>query len=218
MVTGIALAERREPAHVAAREPADATPGRWVDARDLRVGDLLLRRTGELARIQGIGVRDARMAVSDLRVAELHNDAAGDGQILAHNPTDCKGQQKFGFRDEAPNKQLPGPRPGPKGLPAPKPALSSLDDVAAVMRSNLPEGMTPKQFGEVMKWGGGNETARARIATLTADELRQAGITAEMAENWAAAYEAVVRFTPANPSAAGRADLMRYAARLLGGG
>jgi hypothetical protein len=26
----------------------------------------------------------------------------GEGQILAHNPTDCNGQQKFGFRDEAP--------------------------------------------------------------------------------------------------------------------
>src|SRR5579875_1109722 len=78
-----------EPAHVAAREPADETPGRWVDARDLRVGDLLLRRTGELARVQGIGIRDARMAVYNLRVAELHNYAVGEGQILAHNPTDC---------------------------------------------------------------------------------------------------------------------------------
>ena len=102
MVTGVALAERREPAHVAAREPADATPGRWVDARDLRVGDLLLRRTGELARIQGIGIRDERLAVYNLRVAELHNYAVGEGQILAHNPTDCNRQQKFGFMDEAP--------------------------------------------------------------------------------------------------------------------
>jgi len=101
---------------VAAREPADETPGRWVDARDLRVGDLLLRRTGELARIQGIGVRDARMVVYNLRVAELHNYAVGEGQILAHNPTDCNGQQKFGFRDEAPTTRptLPAFRPGGK--------------------------------------------------------------------------------------------------------
>jgi len=39
--------------------------------------------------------------MSDLRVAELHNDAVGEGQILTHNPTDGNGQQKFGFRDEA---------------------------------------------------------------------------------------------------------------------
>jgi len=100
---------------------------------------------------------------------------------------------------------------------APRGALNTLDDVAAQMRANLPPGMNPKQFGEVMKWGGGSNAARQRIATLTADELRRAGVTAEMAENWAAAYDAVVRISPKNPSAAGRADLMRQAARLLRG-
>ncbi len=100
---------------------------------------------------------------------------------------------------------------------APNKVLNSLDDVAAQMRTNLPPGMNPKQFGEVLKWGGGSQSARQRISTLTADELRQAGITAEMADNWAAAYDAVARLTPNNPSAAGRADLMRHAARLLRG-
>lgn len=92
-----------------------------------------------------------------------------------------------------------------------------MDDVAALMRANLPPGMTPKQFGAVMRWGTGNAIARQRIVTLTADDLRNAGITAEMANNWADAYDAVVRLTPSNPSAAGRAELMRHAARLLGG-
>jgi hypothetical protein len=95
--------------------------------------------------------------------------------------------------------------------------LNSMDDVSAVMRANLPEGMTPKQFGELVQWGRGSASARARMATLTADELRRASITAEMAENWAAAYDAVVRLTPKNPSAAGRADLMRHTAQLLRG-
>ena len=98
---------------------------------------------------------------------------------------------------------------------APKTVLNSLDDVAVDMRSNLPPGMNPKQFGEVLKWGGGSESARQRIATLTVDELRKAGITSQMADNWAAAYDAVARLKPNNPSAAGRADLMRQAARLL---
>jgi hypothetical protein len=93
-----------------------------------------------------------------------------------------------------------------------------MDEVAALMRANLPKGMTPKEFGEVMQWGKGSASARAREASLTADELQRAGITADMAANWAAAYEAVVRLTPRNPSAAGRADLMRLAARLLRGG
>lgn len=68
-----------------------------------------------------------------------------------------------------------------------------------------------------MQWGRGSASARARLTTLTAEELRRAGITAEMADNWAVAYEAVVRLTPKNPSAAGRVDLMRQAARLLRG-
>lgn len=98
-----------------------------------------------------------------------------------------------------------------------EPNLNSMDDVSALMRENLPKGMTPKEFGEVMQWGRGNASARARMATLTAEDLRLAGITTEMADNWAAAYEAVVRLTPKNPSAAGRVDLMRFAARLLRG-
>jgi hypothetical protein len=93
-----------------------------------------------------------------------------------------------------------------------------MDDVSALMRANLPKGITPKEFGGVMQWGKGTASARARMATLTLDELQRAGITAEMADNWAAAYEAVVRLTPKNPSAAGRSELMRFAARLLRGG
>jgi uncharacterized protein len=96
--------------------------------------------------------------------------------------------------------------------------LNSMDDVAALMRENLPKGMTPKQLGEVMQWGRGSASALRRIPTLTVEDLRAAGITVEMANNWAAAYDAVVRLTPKNPSAAGRAALMRHAARLLGGG
>jgi len=59
--------------------------------------------------------------------------------------------------------------------------------------------------------------ARARIETLNADELRAAGMSAEMAENWAVAYEEVARLMPDNPSAGGRADLMHGAAKLLQG-
>lgn len=95
--------------------------------------------------------------------------------------------------------------------------MNTMDEVSALMRANLPKGMSSKAFGEVMQWGRGSASARARMATLTADELRAAGITAEMAENWAAAYQAVVRLTPRNPSAAGRVDLMQLAARLLRG-
>jgi len=94
-------------------------------------------------------------------------------------------------------------------------AINTLREANTVMGANLPRGMTRAQFGEVMQWGSGNASAQAQIGALTAQQLRAAGVTAEMAENWAAAYEGIGRITPANPSAAGRADLMRWVAELL---
>lgn len=76
--------------------------------------------------------------------------------------------------------------------------MESMDDVAALMRFDLPPQITLREFGrEVMRWGTGSLMARQRMATLTADELRTAGMTAEMAENWARAYEIVTRRMPA---------------------
>jgi hypothetical protein len=54
--------------------------------------------------------------------------------------------------------------------------LNSMDEVSALMRANLPKGMTPKEFGEVMQWGKGSAVARARMATLTVAELLAAAL------------------------------------------
>lgn len=94
---------------------------------------------------------------------------------------------------------------------------NSMQEVAALMRDNLPAGLTAAEFGKRIGWGKGDGAARARMATLTIEELRAIGLRAEQAANWALAYESVHRLAPENPSAAGRAELMRYAARLLGG-
>jgi hypothetical protein len=96
-------------------------------------------------------------------------------------------------------------------------APSSMNEVAELMRANLPQGMTPAEFGQRMKWGRGSDEARNRIASLAIEELNDMGLSAEQAANWAIAYEAVCRVMPQNPSAAGRAELFRHAARLLGG-
>jgi hypothetical protein len=96
--------------------------------------------------------------------------------------------------------------------------MESMDDVAVLMRANLPDGVTLREFGhDVMHWGTGSASAQDRMATLTLDELQAAGITAEMADNWATAYEIMARLMPRNPSANGRAELMRHAAMLLRG-
>lgn len=68
-----------------------------------------------------------------------------------------------------------------------------------------------------MKWGTGDEAARARIQTLTKEELERAGITKEMAASWRDFHRQVKAANPGNPSAEGRAELMQRAYELLGG-
>jgi hypothetical protein len=93
----------------------------------------------------------------------------------------------------------------------------SMDDVADLMRDNLPQGITPAEFRQRLKWGRGSDEARQRINTLSVEELHQIGLSAEQATNWAIAYEAVCRLMPQNPSAVGRAALLRHAAQILAG-
>jgi hypothetical protein len=46
-----------------------------------------------------------------------------------------------------------------------------------------PREMTLREFGQrVMRWGTGNAAARARISTLTREELERAELTREMAK------------------------------------
>ena len=71
-------------------------------------------------------------------------------------------------------------------------------------------------FGHrIMRWGTGSDAARARVVSLTRQELESAGMTRMIAEAWRDFYLNVIRLTPNNPSAAGRADLMQRAVDLL---
>jgi hypothetical protein len=66
-----------------------------------------------------------------------------------------------------------------------------------------------------MRWGSGEAAARARIRTLTREELERAGLTREMAEAWRDFYRNEFARNSSNPSAAGRAELMQWAVELL---
>jgi RHS repeat-associated protein len=75
----------------------------------------------------------------------------------------------------------------------------------------LPLGMTTAYFGQqVMRWGTGNAQALARAGTVTLQEMQSAGITRQMAQSWQQFYSYVAQMNPANPSAAGRAQLMQH--------
>jgi hypothetical protein len=108
-----------------------------------------------------------------------------------------------GTRSPGQTTPTPGALPGAGRLPVP----------------STPGGMSLNQFGtRVMRWGTGDETARARRGTLAREELQRAGVTREMAEAWRDFYINEKARNPSNPSAAGRADLMQHAVDLLSGG
>lgn len=68
------------------RVPTNATtPGRWVDAGDLQSGDLVLLRNGERYRIQNVQIQPYQNLVYNFEVADLHNYAVGNWQVLVHN-------------------------------------------------------------------------------------------------------------------------------------
>jgi len=81
---------------------------------------------------------------------------------------------------------------------------------------DTPRGIPKNVFGEqVMRWGTKDAAARERIKNLTRAELVAGGVTARMAREWAEFYENEVIRIPRNPSARGRAELMRHAQQLL---
>jgi RHS repeat-associated protein len=78
-----------------------------------------------------------------------------------------------------------------------------------------PTGMSNAQFGQLMNWGTGSDAARAQIPNLSREALQGAGVTREMAVEWAEFYANVFARNPSNPSALGRAELMAAAAEIL---
>ncbi|HEX8051734.1 MAG TPA: LamG-like jellyroll fold domain-containing protein [Thermoleophilaceae bacterium] len=63
--------------------------GRWVDAADLEVGDLLLGADGEPVPVSAVRDVDADVPVYNLTVNGIHTYYAGDRPVLVHNSGSC---------------------------------------------------------------------------------------------------------------------------------
>lgn len=85
VVQGQDLESRPWPEH--AKEPLSKTAiaGRWVDAGDLQVGDLLHLRNGNVKEIQEILLVEDTASVYNFLVEELACYSVGSGAILVHN-------------------------------------------------------------------------------------------------------------------------------------
>jgi len=94
VLSGNDLASRPHPEHIPADEPGNTSlPGRWVDARDLHIGDVVKRKDAEPCRIEAKSSRIEQRAVYNLHVAENPNFLVGENQVLVHNrlPRDREG-------------------------------------------------------------------------------------------------------------------------------
>ncbi len=98
VVRGQDLEDRPTLEHLARVPDGATTPGRWVDAADLRVGDELLLRDGRIEPIEHSWVYPFFDKVYNFEVDDLHCYAVGCSGILVHNNS---GEQGVG--DVAPN-------------------------------------------------------------------------------------------------------------------
>lgn len=91
VVGGEKLDSRPIPEHVAeATKPDATTPGRWVDAGDLRPGDTLLLMPDRMVKLEAAELRAGHLMVYNFQVAELHTYAVGRNRLLVHNNVPCQ--------------------------------------------------------------------------------------------------------------------------------
>ncbi|HEY1603621.1 MAG TPA: polymorphic toxin-type HINT domain-containing protein, partial [Pirellulales bacterium] len=85
VIEGEALESRPRPDHIE-EAPANAkVPGRWVDAKDLCLGDTLLLKDGRRLPVTALHVASASRMVYNLQVEDLHCYAVGTSETLVHN-------------------------------------------------------------------------------------------------------------------------------------
>ena len=84
VVLGEGLAERPQP-NLPVQLSQTNHPGRWVEARDLRRGDVLLGKDGQQVVVRGCTSRMDNLPVYNFQVADNHSYAVSKCCVLVHN-------------------------------------------------------------------------------------------------------------------------------------
>lgn len=165
--------------------PADAqVPGRWADAGNLRVGDVVLLKPERRATISRLSVRQARQEVYNFQVEEVHTYAVGMSQVLVHNkpalnsvlPDDVplqpgrmhvvEGQLQF-RREKYLDFVVPG-RSVPELFSAR--LMSGSDTLVVTGTASLGRGTLVNRLRQVQELAGGPDSFR-RITGMASDTL-----------------------------------------------
>jgi hypothetical protein len=134
------------------------TPGQRVDARDLRAGDLLLQRCGDVVRIKGVRPY-VQMVVYNLNVADSQSYAVGSSQVLTYNDPDQAGA---GGGEIAPKTMPPGAPTS--GDLAGRISGGHAFDKHVIKQAEYPGVTSQSQFGGVVQGAIENATAKKALA------------------------------------------------------
>jgi hypothetical protein len=85
VVKGADLKTRPVPIDLPAGKAVSTVHGRWVEARHIRAGDLLLARSRGRTTVSGTSSRNETGEMYFLEIDGFHNHAVGPGGILVHN-------------------------------------------------------------------------------------------------------------------------------------
>lgn len=85
VLRGERLDLRPKPGDLPRAEQAKAEQGRWVEARDLKVGDTLREKSGKGLVISSLSSKQKQAEVYNLDVEDYHNYAVNQQGILVHN-------------------------------------------------------------------------------------------------------------------------------------
>jgi hypothetical protein len=118
VVRGQDLEARPRREHLPTVPLAATTPGRWVDAGDVRVGDCLLLRDGRVAPVDVVRVRPFEGLVYNFAVGWLACYAVGRQGALVHNSNSRETEPGGSGPGEQPASQPGGAPRTPSGLPA----------------------------------------------------------------------------------------------------
>ena len=97
VVEGVELGVRPAARHVEHDDNRGASlAGRWVDACDVRRGDIIFIRDVGPAKVRDVAQRYGTSAVCNLVVSALHTFAVGQSRILVHNKTTGRAAPRSG--------------------------------------------------------------------------------------------------------------------------
>jgi RHS repeat-associated protein len=130
------LDQRPRRPHLAPVPIGASTGGRWVDACDLVVGDVLLLQDGREVIVEATKHYPSRSIVYNIEVAGLHCYAVGKSSVLVHNGN---GPPTGGPTPPPPPAPAPVP-PGPSAPPLTQREASAISKIHNIIRDHLKGG------------------------------------------------------------------------------